>query len=658
MSPPSTPNPHQRSHRSTTTTIVTVTPTNTVQTHKYGQGNGLRKTSDKSTDHYAHYYPIPSVPIPTPAPAPPANISRLQPQHQNQHTLTSGNHNKGLRPLGMSSNSTLNIPTTSTATPSGGKSPTITSSKADRRRSMILPPSPSFEHERIEEEVAGREGGSSSSSSTASEIKTSNKLKRLSLCSRPPSLEFIDHNENNHPSTPITSPQPPSTPLERAGSTRRPDRRMGVRASISYSPAIPPAHTPRTAERKVFGRGDGWGMDEELNMDDGKDDRGDMERSEDEVEDDHRDRRAVVGVQTLAEKHAELLTHIAQRERRVAELKQELLAQENSLAQLKSRWTTIVSRSALSPTQIIHYTPTATPTHTTTRPPQSSRRRPVSMISTSTSTSSASSLSLATIDEPVPLSASALISSTGGLSNTGAAVLSGIISQTEGYLGTEVVQGGKRFLGNLWKTVGAAAGGTVPVDHQEPVIRNADQDIVEGLARSAPREEDNGGEWNQLSSKLDLANLQKLITPWETRSTSATSQPPSSASSSSSAYPSRQRKERLANDRSSTVTPTSFSRRQPSSPPATVGLGFDLNIKPRSTISNSVSSPRSIDPTTPSPPQLLDGDGPTSGGLVGFDDNIGDLGKALTPSKPKNKLIPSKSSSTAASSASDDGWDW
>lgn len=41
--------------------------------------------------------------------------------------------------------------------------------------------------------------------------------------------------------------------------------------------------------------------------------------------------------------------------------------------------------------------------------------------------------------------------------------LSGIITHTEEYLGPEVVQGGIKFLGNLWKTVGAAAGGTIPV---------------------------------------------------------------------------------------------------------------------------------------------------------------------------------------------------
>ncbi|OCF53949.1 hypothetical protein L486_08559 [Kwoniella mangroviensis CBS 10435] len=605
---------------------------------------------DKSTDH-----PYPSTSVP--APAPPANISRLQPHNnQQQHTLTSGN-NKGLRPLGMSSTSTLNIPSSSTSPQIGGKSPLIGSStKQGRRRSMIISSEPV---EEVGRETQEQEQDDSSKNSSR------NKLKRLSLCSRPPSLELIDHNTNvnthNNPntSTPVISPNmtsQPSTPLGGGGSTRRPDRRMGVRASISYSPAIP----PKTAERKVFGRGDGWGMEEDFSVD--GDAHGEREDgSEIELENvDRREGHRFTGVQTLAEKHADLLTHIAQRERRVAELKQELLTQENALAQLKSRWTTIVSRSALSPTQPepiyqTHHTPPSRPSQS-----QSNRRRPVSMISTSTSTSSASSLSLATIDEPMPLSASALISSTGGLSNTGAAVLSGLISQTEGYLGPEVVQGGKRFLGNLWKTVGAAAGGTVPLTHQEPVIRESTGNITpDGRVEEEemPKRED-GTEWNHLSSKLDLANLQKLIIPWDTNTnvSSPSQRPPSS----SSLYPSRRGKDRRPVDRSATVTPTSFQRRCPASPPATVGLGFDLNIKPSSTISTSQVSPKLLPERISA--DLLDGSASISTSnsmIMGLDDNVGDLGKALTPSKPKPRSTNKKIASTASSSTtSDDGWDW
>ncbi|WWD08272.1 hypothetical protein V865_006383 [Kwoniella europaea PYCC6329] len=651
--PPSTPNNHHNRYTNTPTQAI---PRN-------GQGHNhacVRKMMDKSTDHHH-----PSTSATAPAPAPPANISRLQPHNnqQQQHTLTSGN-NKGLRPLGMSSTSTLNIPpssnsrTSSLSSPQiGGKSPLIGSTtKQDRRRSMIISSEPI---EEVERETQEQEQDDSSKSSR-------NKLKRLSLCSRPPSLELIDNNHNVNPynnpktSTPIISPNmtsQPSTPLGGGGSTRRPDRRMGVRASISYSPAIP----PKTAERKVFGRGDGWGMEEDFSMDDNAQ-GGREDGSESEVENaDRRDAHRFTGVQTLAEKHADLLTHIAQRERRVAELKQELLAQENALAQLKSRWTTIVSRSALSPTQPepiyqTHHAPTSRPSQS-----QSNRRRPVSMISTSTSTSSTSSLSLATIDEPVPLSASALISSTGGLSNTGAAVLSGLISQTEGYLGPEVVQGGKRFLGNLWKTVGAAAGGTVPLTHQEPVTRNSSGNVTQNgrvEEEEVPKRED-GAEWNQLSSKLDLANLQKLIIPWDTNPSTNTSSPSQRPPpSSSSSYPSRRSKDRRPVDRSATVTPTSFQRRSPTSPPATVGLGFDLNIKPRSTISTSQVS-RKLLPESVSA-DLLDCTASTSNPMImAFEDGMGDLGKALTPSKPKPKSTNQKVASTASSSTtSDDGWDW
>ncbi|WWD00937.1 hypothetical protein V866_007875 [Kwoniella sp. B9012] len=647
--PPSTPNNHHNRY--------TNTPTQTIP--RNGQGHNYasaRKMMDKGTDRH---YPSTSVP----APAPPANISRLQPHNnQQQHTLTSGN-NKGLRPLGMSSTSTLNVPPSSTSSSSspqiGGKSPLIGSTtKQDRRRSMIISSEPIEEVERGTQE---QEQDDSSKSSRS-------KLKRLSLCSRPPSLELIDNNTNvnthNIPNTftPIISPNmtsQPSTPLGGGGSARRLDRRMGVRASISYSPAIP----PKTAERKVFGRGDGWGMEEDFNVDDKA--QGEREDgSETELDNvDRRDGHRFTGVQTLAEKHADLLTHIAQRERRVAELKQELLTQENALAQLKSRWTTIVSRSALSPTQPepiyqTHHTPASRPSQS-----QSNRRRPVSMISTSTSTSSASSLSLATIDEPVTLSASALISSTGGLSNTGAAVLSGLISQTEGYLGPEVVQGGKRFLGNLWKTVGAAAGGTVPLSHQDPAIRDPSGNVTQNgrvEEEEEPKRED-GADWNQLSSKLDLANLQKLIIPWDTNTSLNTSSPSQRPPpSSSSLYPSRRSKDRRPVDRSNTVTPTSFQRRSPTSPPATVGLGFDLNIKPRSTISTSQVSPKLLPESVSA--DLLDCTASVSTSnsmIMGFDDNTEDLGKALTPSKPNPASMSKTIASTASSlTTSDNGWDW
>ncbi|WWC86584.1 uncharacterized protein L201_001461 [Kwoniella dendrophila CBS 6074] len=743
--PPSTPNTYVNTriqysinHTSSPSpnNIIPKNKTNIVG-QKHETGNGVKKMIP-STDHHSqhtHDYNYTSYPISrttnNSGPAPPANLSRLQPQpqlHNNEHhnTLTSGNHttqtSKGLKPLGMSSSSTLNIPLTpqshiqgkrpslhSTTDGSDKRShssptlPTTMTSRQEKRRSMIISPStPTI----IDDNENENEDPLNQSESNGSDTNRSsrNKLKRLSLCAgRPPSLELDRSSISNDKESPVLSSaspsnthrpifshsySQPSTPMTTTNSndgtaTRRTtDRRMGLRASISYSPSIPlstsssssssgphpPILTPRTSERRVFGKGDGWGTDEELNY---NVDAEAEERGGSEDESNYNDRRnsgyRFTGVQTLAEKHADLLTHIAQRERRVAELKQELLAQENSLAQLKSRWTTIVSRSALSPTE-----PTRS-SNSSGRPPihnraQSTpynggpgRRRPASMISTSASTSSTSTsgsslLSLTTIDEPLmhiptsAASASALISSsTGTLSNTGAAVLSGLISQTEGYLSPEVVQGGKRFLGNLWKTVEAAAVGTVPPQpqshaqvHEPPVIR--DTTTQDNQVEDRPE----SGEWNQFGPKLDLANLQKLIIPWDTESTSSsgTSPAPISSMSNHPATTASKTKNgrRTNNDRSNTVTPTSFSRRITTSPPATVGLGFDLNIKPSSSTTTT---------------NLLDDDDDNdnnneqsnSNKTLSFDDNIGDLGKALTPTKKSSSVLKVKE-------ISDDGWNW
>ncbi|WWC59802.1 uncharacterized protein I303_102364 [Kwoniella dejecticola CBS 10117] len=665
--PLTTPSHQQQSHRPSLVTTIT-SPKAIKVSSIVGQGK-MKQYSGSSTDRSL---PV-SVSISVPGPAPPANLSRLQPHNHSQHnTSTSGNTtNKGLKPLGMTSSSTLNIPPRSPSSsshdfkhPLSPNPDSITTNKLEKRPSIILPHStPTIKD--TEEPDSQMQSGSR------------NKLKRLSLCARPPSLE-LDSNDSRPASSILASPSPnlqsqPSTPISGSTQPRRPDRRMGVRASISYSPAIP-ASTPRTAERKVFGRGDGWGMEEDLL------DRMDQHKrdfvSEDEAADDAQQIGRTNGVQTLAEKHADLLTHIAQRERRVAELKQELLAQENSLAQLKSRWTTIVSRSALSPIQSQSHSDQTASTSSSTPSSRSSNtharsstaqypltRRPISTISSSTSTStSSSSMSLATIDEPL---ANALISTTGGLSTSGAAVLSGLISQTEGYLGPEVVQGGKRFLGNLWKTVGAAAGGTVP--EQEPIIRD-------GMSPTDGR----AGEWTPGGSKLDLANLQKLITPWDTPSSKLpdASTVTSSSSSRMANRQQQQRSTRRTTDRSNTVTPTSFSRSlgTPTSPPATVGLGFDLNIKSTSSIS-SRSSPSSSPTCSLSRNFLDDDDDHDVDHLPSHEDNqaeanfkqganSGALGKALTPMKPKINTenlvnaVTSSMSSTTSTSTSDDGWGW
>ncbi|WWC68248.1 uncharacterized protein I206_102171 [Kwoniella pini CBS 10737] len=600
---PSTPN-----HRYQAKSTIIISPS-----FKNGQDKMKRNQVKQSSDRF----------IINSGPAPPANLSRLH----SSFTSTSGTLNKGLKPLGMTSSSSLNISPRSPSSASSNihednnpSSSNLSNSKQDKRKSIIIPPSTPTIMD-TEESI------------DQSQSSSRNKLKRLSLCSRPPSfeLESIDYKSPlilSSPSPNLQISTQPLTPINGSERSRRPDRRMGLRASISYSPAIP-LPTPRTAERKVFGRGDGWGMDEDVI------EKRNVE-SEDELMDEVQQDRRISGVQTLAEKHADLLTHIAQRERRVAELKQELLAQENSLAKLKSRWTTIVSRSALSPIQSDPPAPTPAPqsrsshsrSHTTTQHPLT--RRPNSTISSSASASastSSSSLSLTTIDEPL---SNALIASTGGLSNTGAAVLSGIISQTEGYLSPEVVQGGKRFLGNLWKTVGAAAGGTIP--EQESIKH--DNSTSNG---KQPAEENHG------VPKLDLTNLQKLITPWDTPSSRLSN---SSSTNVNCNHQQQQRNNRRANDRSNTVTPTSFTRRTPTSPPATVGLGFDLNIKPTSTISSNTS------PKFDHSHDLLDDDTTTDNEREN-QHNV-NLGKTLTPMK--SRLDTTDLVKVISTNSSDDGW--
>ncbi|WVR04878.1 hypothetical protein IAU60_001890 [Kwoniella sp. DSM 27419] len=463
----------------------------------------------------------------------PSNISRLQPKTQSESLSTGDKRTSrapdppagagarsGLRPLGMSSLNTSpdapGLPSTSPQAPQLPR-PLQLDSKADRRRSMICPGTAATSPPPSEDEPA----------------PTTNKLKRLSLVARPPSLEL----PTDRPSSPRMSASPelsgdshlPSTPAP----TRRPSRRMGIRASISYSPAAP-VTTPRPEARRPYTTGWSSDLEEGYELDITK------EAGETVTPLNDRPSLARASTQTLTEKHADLLTHIAQRERRVNELRQELLRQEASLNTLKSHWSEIVSKSALSPQRDVSIVTDdrapSRPNHETTR-----RARPVSMISTLTSGSSASSVSLATIDEPIlPLSVGALIPPAVGLGQTGAAVLNGIMAQTEGYLGPEVVQGGRRFLGTLWKTVGAAAGGTVPSDAHDPseAQRRWNEDRRQGDVEEVHEE----GDWTQFGPKLDLSNIQRMITPWTVGLQGQPSHPLSSRTPDEPQYARRERK--------------------------------------------------------------------------------------------------------------------
>ncbi|WVF69476.1 hypothetical protein IAT40_004253 [Kwoniella sp. CBS 6097] len=598
--PPSTPNNHHQHHNNNPVLSGS-------QRHIRAPSNIARLQSNSHSSHSAQHSPNTTL--------------NHNPDASASASASSLNTRSGLKPLNMSSLNLPPSPSVSTSSNSTLRSKILTTEEKDRRRrSMIVPPSVQSPLPDVDLEIT----------------PSGRKLKRLSLCAggssagnplnnyRSPSLELERSSSGSNngfsaaaaaPASPLPLPsldRRPSTPASSAtgglggAASRRPDRRIGVRASISYSPAPPQiVHTPRTGERRSYeddwevrmGLGEGYDvMEPERDLSEG---------DEDEIVDG--EERVKTGGQTLTERHADLLTLIAQRERRVNELKQELRQQEASLNTLKSRWTSIVSRSALSPTS------TSNPTHsrgtshahahvqTNTHTPVPTRRaRPVSMISTSTS--SASSLSLATIDEPTATTAAAsaiaipngLILPTGGLSSTGAAVLSGLMAQTEGYLGPEVVEGGKRFLGTLWRTVGAAAGGTVPEQDHEHEHEHGEYPAVSGVGlgtssissssgmekRKNEKEQErrnaietqretksakvDGEDWSQFGPKLDLSNIQRMITPWNTPTPTSAGLTSTSSSSSRTPYDSRStmRRERKEsnnnNNRSNTVTPTSF----------------------------------------------------------------------------------------------------
>ncbi|KIR31738.1 hypothetical protein I352_05732 [Cryptococcus deuterogattii MMRL2647] len=162
--------------------------------------------------------------------------------------------------------------------------------------------------------------------------------------------------------------------------------------------------------------------------------------------------------QTFMDRHADFLRLIAQKERRVHELREELQQQESSLESLKVQWSSLVSLAAPSSQSSTSISPS--PEHATH--PRNPRARGSLASSTLTSfstseLSTSSSSSTPTIGGPPkrlrhPPSCSSHILTQpnpsadvngGGLERA----LSGIITHTEEYLGPEVVQGGIKFLG-------------------------------------------------------------------------------------------------------------------------------------------------------------------------------------------------------------------
>ncbi|WVO13361.1 hypothetical protein L204_100976 [Cryptococcus depauperatus] len=201
--------------------------------------------------------------------------------------------------------------------------------------------------------------------------------------------------------------------------------------------------------------------------------------------------------QTLIDQHTDLLQLIAQKERRVNDLKQELRQEEAALEELKSRWAVVLStsRSAATPYRR---------THT-----QSSH-------SLSLSTSTAASSSLATVDEPAGLDPPS------GPGSGIEKILTGLAKHTEDYISPEVLEGGKKFLDTLWKTVGAAATGDVPMENGHGSQNRRSLSII-------PPDQTRRESWGHLRSSFDLSGLQSMISPWSSTA--------SSALSSSSSHP-------------------------------------------------------------------------------------------------------------------------
>ncbi|KAF7326354.1 hypothetical protein MVEN_02621700 [Mycena venus] len=183
------------------------------------------------------------------------------------------------------------------------------------------------------------------------------------------------------------SPLSPSTPTTPNGGPRR-------QSSITYNPATRP---PRAGHRSTLQRSNSVGGSL------------DMRKSMPE--------RSPV---TLAEKHADLLHFIAQKESKCLELRSQLAMHEAELLQLKRKWERIVSRGFTSPHNV------STPTTSTSS----------SFPSTSTSAASLSSFGTS-------VSGSSLENAT---SANGGAVLDGI---------REGVQGVGRFIAALSPTAAA-----------------------------------------------------------------------------------------------------------------------------------------------------------------------------------------------------------
>ncbi|AAW45901.1 hypothetical protein CNBJ0050 [Cryptococcus deneoformans B-3501A] len=305
----------------------------------------------------------------------------------------------------------------------------------------------------------------------------SSKLKRLSLVAKPRTSSLDIEREIPVSAAYVRSLTPTTIPSTPTNNPRRIRHSViGNPAGITYSPS--PAGTAGRPSASSMGLKNGesvhssrgayiqspYGSSINVRHEGVEADRQRVSESEESQ---------TLDPQTFMNRHADLLRLIAQKERRVHELRDELQQQESSLESLKAQWSSLVSLAA--PSSAARPRPATPISPSRLRHPRT--RGSLASTSTSFSTSESvtpSSSSLATIGgsstnlhrhsssssrmltQPNP---SDNVNGGGGLEKA----LSGIITHTEEYLGPEVVQGGIKFLGNLWKTVGAAAGGTVPV---------------------------------------------------------------------------------------------------------------------------------------------------------------------------------------------------
>ncbi|GMK53533.1 hypothetical protein CspeluHIS016_0101190 [Cutaneotrichosporon spelunceum] len=268
------------------------------------------------------------------------------------------------------------------------------------------------------------------------------RLKRLSLVAARDGASPVRMQDEGRSSVDSLRTQIPASPSPRpliATSPSPRPRHGGRQSSISYSPSVRIGHV---AQGSISLRRDHPSL--EMEEEEGR-------RSTDTL--------------TLSEKHSDLLRMIAMRERRVNELKQELAIQEEALSSLRARWTAVARSDAVIPTSIQPPRKRDSASHTST--PSTSLPSLVRTHPNSVSTSStASSLPTVPDDEPAEIdtenpSTSAAL---GGLWNA-------ITADAD-----ETIQEGKRFWGQLLRTVGAAAGGNVPEEAARPMeyVRSTD----------------------------------------------------------------------------------------------------------------------------------------------------------------------------------------